>query len=75
MERNIIASRGICNIGGIAIYDIEYGINDRVLCGDIIGDHQSVPHWSNIRYNVKGDSFFMHHGRREYLSEYIRTNF
>ena len=70
-----IASRPVFNDSAIAIYAIEYGIDDVVLVGDVYGDTRKTPHFSRIRYNVQGDAYFMRCGRREYLRDYIRTNY
>ena len=66
-----IASRPIFADAATVIYAVEYGIDDAVLVGDICGDIRKVPHLSRIRYNMQGDAYFMHYGRREYLREYI----
>ena len=70
----MIASKATSAFGGIAIYAVEYGIDDAILVGDEVDGVRSVPRLSRIRYNAKGDAYFMHHGRREYLRDYIRTN-
>ena len=70
-----IASRPVFNDSAIVIYAIEYGIYDVVLVGDVYGDTRKIPHFSRIRYNVQGDAYFMHHGRREYLRDYVQTNY
>ena len=70
-----IASRPVFNDSAIAIYSIEYGAEDSVLVGDVYGDTRKTPHFSRIRYNVHGDAYFMHYGRREYLRDYVRTNY
>ena len=70
-----IASRTVFNDAAIIIYAIEYGVDDSVLVGDVYGDTRKTPHFSRIRYNVQGDAYFMHYGRREYLRDYVRTNY
>ena len=67
-----IASRPVFNDAAIVIYAIEYGIDDAVLAGDVYGNTRKIPHFSRIRYNVHGDAYFMHYGRREYLRDYVR---
>ena len=71
----VIASKATSASGGIAIYAVKYGIDDAVLVGDELDGVKSVPRLSRIRYNTQGDAFFMHHGRREYLRDYIRVNY
>ena len=70
-----IASRPVFNDSAIVIYAIEYGIDDAVLVGDVYGDTRKTPHFSRIRYNVHGDAYFMHYGRREYLRDYMRIDY
>ena len=74
-NRKVIASKCICNCIATVIYDIEYGINDKILVGEAVVDNgYTVPQWSVIRYNKKGEAYFNHFGRREYLSDYMRVN-
>ena len=70
-----IASRPVFNDAAIVIYDVKYNIDDAVLVGDVYGDTRKTPHFSRLRYNAQGDAYFMHHGLREYLRDYIRINF
>ena len=67
-----IASRPVSNDSAIVIYAVEYSIDDAVLVGDVYGDTRKTPHFVRIRYNSQGDAYFMHHGRREYLRDYLR---
>ena len=67
-----IASRPVFNDAAIAIYAVEYGVDDSVLVGDVYGDTRKTPHFSRIRYNANGAAYFMHYGRREYLRDYVR---
>ena len=69
-----IASRPVFNDAAIVIYAVEYNIDDAVLVGDVYGDVRRTPHFVRIRYNTQGDAYFMHHGRREYLRDYVRIN-
>ena len=69
-----IASRPVFNDAAIVVYAIEYDIEDSVLVGDVYGDTRKTPRFSRIRYNVHGDAYFMHYGRREYLRDYVRIN-
>lgn len=70
-----IASRPIFADAATVIYAVEYGIDDAVLVGDVCGSTRKVPRLSRIRYNMQGEAYFMHHGRREYLREYMRINY
>ena len=70
-----IASRPIFADAATVIYAVEYGIDDAVLVGDVCGDICKVPRLSRIRYNMQGDAYFMHHGHREYLRDYMRIEY
>lgn len=70
-----IASRPVSNDSAIVIYAIEYSIDDSVLVGDVYGDTRKTPRFSRIHYNVQGGAYFIHHGRREYLRDYVRINY
>ncbi len=74
MNKTIIASRSICNTLATVIYNIESGTEDKVLVGTVGLEKEPVPHWCKIRYNSKGEPYFLHYGRREYLSEYMQMN-
>lgn len=65
-EKNIIASKGITNNISINIYDIIYGINDKV----VAGYNNENPRKYKIYYNTKGGYFNL--GGRQYLNEFIR---
>ena len=67
-----IASRPVFNDAAIVIYAVEYGIEDAILVGDVYGDTRKTPHFVRLHYNAQGDAYFMHHGRREYLRDYVR---
>lgn len=71
----MIASKPTSAFSGIAIYAVKHDIDDAVLVGDEFDGVKSVPRLSRIRYNVKGDAYFIHHGRREYLHDYMRVNY
>lgn len=71
----MIASKQTSAFGGIAIYAVEYGIDDAVLVGDEMDGVRSIPRFSRLRYNMQGEAYFMHHGRREYLRDYMRINY
>ena len=70
-----IASRPVFNDAAIVIYDVEYGIEDAILVGDVYGDTRKTPHFIHLHYDAQGDAYFMHHGQREYLRDYVRINY
>ena len=65
-EKNLIASKGITNNISINIYNIEYGIDDKV----IAGYNNKNPRKYKIYTNTKGNYFNL--GGRQYLSDFIR---
>ena len=58
----IIASNGY-----IGIIEIIYGINDHV-------KHTNGRKTSMIKYNSKGEAYFISYNKRYYLNEFIKTN-
>ena len=70
-----IASRPILADAATVIYAVEHDIDDAVLVGDVCGDTRKIPHFSRIRYNMQDEAYFMHHGRREYLRDYMRIEY
>ena len=67
-----IATYTICNIGGIEIYDIEYGIDDRVYFAWIWTDKQSKKCYAKIRFNQAGRAYFITRKYKIFLDECIR---
>lgn len=67
-----IAMKVVCNFGGIGILKIDdYG--ESIISGENYGDGFCRIAKAQIRYNSKGDAYFMRQGRREYLNEYMKT--
>lgn len=63
-----IAFKPFSSHGGVEILQCN---DDRVLIRDNYGK-PSKPHSSKIRYNAKGNPYFKHNGKREYLQDYVR---
>lgn len=61
MKNEIIASNGY-----IGIIEIIYGINDYV-------KHTNGKKASILRYNSKGEAYFISYGRRYYMNEFVRV--
>ena len=70
-----IASRPLFYDAATVVYAVKHDLDDFILVGDVCGDIRKIPRWSRIRYNAQGDAYFMHHGRREYLHDYMRVNY
>lgn len=69
-SRKPIACKPMSNWGGI---EIMYADSDKVIARDNYGTPRRA-HGAKVRYNVKGEPYFKHNGRREYLRDYLRCN-
>lgn len=65
-----IACKPCSNWGGIEILQCD---SDKVLVRDNYGKPRKA-HSAQIRYNAKGDPYFKHNGKREYIRDYMRCN-
>ena len=63
----------LCNFGGLAIMEIEHGIDDYVYVCDNYGDGYKNITKNLIRYNAKGNPYFIRNGNRYYLNEFMRV--
>lgn len=63
-----IACKPMSNWGGVEILKIDDG---RVVVRDNYGQPAKA-HGAQVRYNAKGEPYFKHNGRREYLRDYTR---
>ena len=73
MTNNIIATYGISNNAGMAIFDIVYGIDDFVLAALFYGDKQTKTTKNKIHYNSDGRAYFIKFGCRYYLDEFMHV--
>ena len=62
----------LCNHGGLAVMEIEYGINDYVYVTDNYGDGYKNITKNKIFYNMSGDEYFVRNGLRWYLKDFMR---
>ena len=69
---------GICSesaFSGQVIFKVD-DMEDKVLSSyqweGVDGIEQTRPTWSKIRYNAKGQPFFIARKHRQYLDEFIR---
>ena len=63
----------LCNFGGLAIMEIEHGIDDYVIvCDNYENGYKNITR-NKINYNAKGNPYFIRNGRRWYLSEFMRV--
>ena len=63
-----IAYKPFSNHGGVEILQCN---DEHVLVRDNYGT-PSKAHSSKIRFNAKGEPYFKHNGRREYMHDYLR---
>ena len=62
----------LCNYGGLAIMEIEHGIDDYVYVMDNYGEYKNLTK-NVIKYSRKGNPYFIRRGQRYYLSEFMRV--
>ena len=73
-DKNIIATMGLSNTGGIAILDIVYGINDKVKFAYHNGEKYGRLSTSTIRTDEEGQPYFNSGKCKYYLNEFILIN-
>ena len=61
------------NFGGLAIMEIEYGIDDYVYVTENYGDGYKNITRNKIRYNTNGEQYFIRNGQRWYFKEFMKT--
>ena len=64
---------GMCNHGGLAIFDVEHGIDDYVFVMDNYGDGYKNLTKNRICYNTKGNPYFTRNRQRYYLNYFMRV--
>lgn len=60
------------NFGGLAVMEIEHGIDDYVYVAANYGDGYTRCTRNKIRYNKKGEAYFIRNGHTFYLKEFMR---
>lgn len=60
----------------MVVHGIEYGIDDKVIVSynydGIDGTVEGRKTKNTIQYNAKGEAYFIKHGRRHYLNNFMR---
>lgn len=69
-----LGTKHMCNFGGLAVMEREYGIDDYVIVCDNYGDGYKNITRNMIRYNTKGEPYFVRYGKRHYLGEFMRCD-
>lgn len=62
----------LCNHGGIAIMEIEHGINEYVVVCDNYGNGYENITRNMVKYDSKGNAYFVRYKQRYYLNDFIR---
>lgn len=67
--------KGTTAFTGIGVYGFEYGPDvNKVFVADVLdGKPVYTPRRCTVYNNLNGHVFFVHHGRREYLMEYMKV--
>ena len=73
-DKKIIATMSLFNTGGIAIFNIIHGIEDKVKFAYFLDDKFSRATTSTIRIDEEGQHYFNSGKQKHYLNEFILTN-
>ena len=73
-DKKIIATTGLTNTGGIVIFNIIHGIEDKVKFAYHNGEKFSKLTTSIIRYDKEGQHYFNSGKCKYYLNEFIKVN-
>ena len=73
-DKKIIATMGLSNTGGIVIFNIVHGIEDKVKFAYHNGEKFNKLTTSTIRTDEEGQPYFNSGRQKYYLNEFILTN-
>ncbi|GEM_PF-6216211 len=59
------------NDSGLNISEIKHGIDDAVVFQDFCGDRLGRKRTAKIRYNAKGEPYFISYGSRYYIKDFV----
>lgn len=66
--------KAITAFSGIGTFGFIYGIENKVLVADVVdGKLTYTPRPCTVYNNLRGNIYFVHHGRREYLMDYMKV--
>lgn len=63
----------MCNLGGMAIMEIEDGCGTYVYVTDNYGDGYKNLTKNKVYYNRKGEAYFIRYGKRYYLDNFLKV--
>ena len=64
---------GLSNFGGLAIYDIIHGINEKAVSGFDFGDGVKHIRTTQIYYTLSGRAYIIRYGVRYYFDNIVRV--
>lgn len=73
MSKKILAVCQLTNFGGIAIFDVVHGIDDKIKFAYHNGEEFGRTSTAKIRYNKEGDAYFNSGRQKYYLNEFIKS--
>lgn len=56
---------------GIGVFEIDYGVEDRMKIAWINGSERTAYRWSKVRYDCEGDAYIFSGGERRYLKDFM----
>ena len=72
-EQKPLATLPICNHGGICIMKIIDGIDTEVVSAENYGDGYIRTAKARVRYDRKGNPYFLRFRQRYYLNEFMKV--
>ena len=73
MNKKVIATCQLTNFGGIAIFEVIYGIEDKIKFAYHNGEKFGRIATAKVRTNKEGDAYFISFGQKYFLNEFIKV--
>lgn len=68
---SIKATLTITNMISLAVFEIDYGVNDSLKTALVMGNERSSYVWCKVRYDKEGDAYINRLGERYYLQYFM----
>lgn len=68
---SIKATLTINNMLSLAVFEIDYNVNDSLKTALVIGNERSPFVWCKVRYDKEGDAYINRLGERYYLQYFM----
>lgn len=68
---SIKAVLNISNILSLAVFEIDYNVNDSLKTALVMGNERSSFVWCKVRYDKDGDAYINRLGERYYLQYFM----